>query len=402
MRRPSPRRTAPDPRPLAIIIGSYGPSLINFRGPLIAALLASGRRVLAVAPDLSPEISAELARLGAASMTAPMDRRGLNPLRDLATLAVLWRLFRATKAEIVIAYTVKPVVYGGLAARLAGVPRFAPIITGLGFSFSEEGGSAATGLLRRAARGLYRLSLAGAAHVFFQNEDDLAEFRTRGLLPAHIRATVTAGSGVDIGKFAFVAPRDRKSASARPLRFLMLSRLLHEKGVVEFVEAAGEVRRRGLEASFRLVGPHDPGPDAIPAETVEAWRRDGAVEILPAVDDVRPELAAADVFVLPSYREGRPRAAMEALAVGRPLILTDVPGCRQTVIPGETGLLVPAREVAPLADAMEAFIRNPERVCDWGIAARRDAETRFAVTRVNAAILAALGPPGEEPVGRGR
>lgn len=382
--------------PLVVMAGSYAPSLVNFRGALIAALLEAGNRVLAVAPDMTPAVRHELQAMGARVASVPMARRGLNPAGDLATVAAFVRLFRRERPRLVMAYTVKPVVYGGLAARLAGVPHFAPIVTGLGYAFSGE-----AGLARKLARGLYRSALAGASHVFFQNEDDLAEFRARRLLLQSAPATVTAGSGVDIHRFAFVPPR----APAPPLRFLMIARLLGEKGVREFVEAAAALQRRGAAAECRLVGPDDPGPDAIDPETVARWRREGPVEILPAVSDVRPLLAWADVFVLPSYREGRPRAAMEALAVGRPLVLADVPGCRQTVVPGQTGRLVPVRNAGAVADAMEDFIRHPERAGHWGRAARHDAEARFAVERVNEVILEALagcgaiGAPNARPGG---
>lgn len=373
--------------PLVIVVGSYAPSLINFRKDLIVALLAGGNRVLAVAPDITLEIKTELEALGATTEIVPINRRSMNPITDFTTLVSLWWLFRKHRPTLVLPYTAKPVIYGGIAARLANVPHLVPWITGLGFAFGEDkNASLLVQLVRGAARWLYRTSLAGASHVFFQNSDDQREFFNRKLTWPTTATSVTAGSGLDIKKY----PHFPAKTPVQPLRFVLIARLLRDKGVADFVEAAHKVKARGLQAAFRVVGPADPGPTAIDPATIAKWRAEDIVEFRDEVADVVPVLAETDVFVLPSYREGRPRSAMEALAVGRPLILTDVPGCRETVIPGQTGLLVPVMNPIALADAMEDFISHPERIMSWGGAARRDAETRFDVKKVNQQILATL------------
>jgi glycosyltransferase involved in cell wall biosynthesis len=284
----------------------------------------------------------------------------------------------------VLTYTVKPVIYGLLAARTAGVPRRVALITGLGFSFLEAR-SAAQSVLQRAIRWLYRRALQGADVVLFQNRDDEEVFRSRGLLRPRQDVRLVAGSGVNLERYA-----------ARPLpagrrRFLMIARLLVDKGVQEYLEAAARLRAARPDVSCDLIGPLEDHPAAVSAQQIQQAVRSGAVVYHGAVRDVRPHLAAAHVYVLPSYREGTPRTVLEAMATGRPIITTDAPGCRETVIPGRNGALV------SVADS-EALFREMLRFADFddaelsrmGTASREIAEAKFDVRKVNAEIIAAL------------
>jgi len=365
-----------------VVLGGYAPSLINFRGPLLRHLIGDGHRVEAWAPDDAPEVSRHLAELGATYRRVALARTGLNPFTDLWTLATLYFALRDARPDVLIAYTAKPVIYGTLAARLAGVRYCFALITGLGYAFGGE--STARRWLTRLTALLYRIALKGAGVVFFQNPDDRALFLGRRIVP-EAKVRLLSGSGVDLGRFA------PASTPGRPRTFLMIARLLRDKGVYEFVEAARLVRSRHPDARFVLVGPFDRNPAAIPAGAVEAWQREGVVEYLGELHDVRPQIAACAVYVLPSYREGMPRTVLEAMAMGKPVITTDVPGCRAAVAHGNNGLLVPARDAKALAGAMLQLVENPALVASMGAASLRRAREEFDVNRVNAAMIEAMG-----------
>jgi glycosyltransferase involved in cell wall biosynthesis len=367
-----------------LILGSHGPALLNFRGPLIRDLIARGCRVLACAPDISPDIRAGLAALGAEARDVPLGRTGTNPLADLATYRALRRLFLETRPEVVLAYTAKPVIYGMMAARAAGVPRRVALITGLGYAFTDGGGIKRRGL-RTLLSALYRRALARADVVVFQNPDDAAEFRAMGLVAPATEVITVAGSGVDLDHFpALPVPTG-------PPVFLMIARLIRDKGIGEYLEAAALVKARHPEAEFRLVGPLDPNPAGFSAADLKDWERAGTIRYLGEARDVRPHLAEATAYVLPSYREGTPRTVLEAMATGRAVITTDVPGCRETVAPGDNGLLVPARDPAALAEAMRRFIDQPDLAAEMGTRGRALAEARFDVRQVNAAMMRVMG-----------
>lgn len=359
------------------VFGSLPESLINFRGPMLKAMVAAGHEVHAVSPTCSSELIDALAAIGVRHHAVPLSRTGMNPLRDLSTVIALLPLLRSLRPDHLLAYTIKPVIYGGIAARLAGVPFFA-MITGLGYTFAGQGGKAR--LLGQLARILYRLALAGARRVFFQNADNLAVFRRYNLLGSDDQAVLIAGSGIDLARYA-EAP-----LPAAP-HFLMIARLLRDKGVVEYVEAARQVKARYPQARFRLAGWLDDNPAAISRGELDGWVQEGVVEYLGLLADVRPALQDCAVYVLPSYHEGMPRTVLEAMAMGRPVITTDVSGCRETVQDGENGLLVPAADAAALAAAMLRILAQPERIPVMGQASRRLAESRFDVDKVNRIIL---------------
>lgn len=362
-----------------MVLGSFAESLTRFRGSLIAELVARGYEVVACAPEADATTREQLASLGARYVDLAMQRTGLNPIADLGLLLRLRRLLRQERPDVLFCYTIKPVVYGALAARLVGGIRVTPMITGLGYAFMEGGG-----LVRRliggVARNLYRLALKRAHCIYFQNPDDLAEFRALGLLGADARVQLVPGSGVDIGEYAQVPVPEA------PV-FLLVSRLVKDKGVREYVEAARIVRTQYPEARFQIAGWIDENPSAIRQDELDAWVREGVVEFLGKLADVRSALKECAVYVLPSYREGTPRSVLEALAVGRAVVTTDAPGCRETVVAQQNGFLVPVRDAQALAQAMGRFLVNPALLKAYGEASRQLAEQRFDVKIVNRLVL---------------
>lgn len=362
-----------------LVLGSFAESLTRFRGALMAELVGQGYEVLACAPAADETIRRQLAALGVRYVDIALQRTGLNPLADLGLLWRLVGLLRRERPDVLFCYTIKPVVYGALAARLVGGIRVTPMITGLGYAFMGGGGRLQR-LVSAAARGLYRLALQRAHCVFFQNPDDLGEFRRLNLLPAQARIQQVPGSGVDTREYA------QKPVPAAPV-FLLVARLVRDKGVYEYVEAARQVRRQYPAARFQIAGWIDENPTAIREEALAAWVSEGVIEFLGKLEDVRPALAACAVYVLPSYREGTPRSVLEAMAVGRAIITTDAPGCRETVVDQYNGVLVPVADATRLAHAMCSFIERPERVEDYARASRQLAEQRFDVRIVNRLII---------------
>ena len=378
-----------------VVVSGSSQSLTNFRGEMLRAMASNGHRVLGLGPEDEPRVRAALGSMGVGFDTAPISRHSVNPLRDLRATVALARRFRRFRADVTLTYSPKPVIYGTLAAWLAGVPLRSAMITGVG---SALGGSQ-VGLRRRALGwvmlALYRLALSRAHVVFFQNPDDERLFRSKRLIGEHQRVVRIRGSGVDLAHYSPVP------LPTGPVVFLMISRLIRDKGTVEFVEAARAVRQGRPDVRFLLLGGEDPNPSAVPAEQVEAWRREGAVEILAPVRDIRPVIARCHVVVLPSYSEGMPRSVLEGMAMGRAILTTDAPGCRETVDPGRNGLLVPVRDAAALAEGMQALLSDAEHLGQLGRESRIMAEERFDVHEVNKVILASLGlSAASSPEGR--
>jgi len=342
----------PEPARHVLILGGIARSLVNFRGPLIRELIARGHRVTAAAGDADPSAAATLSAWGVPFRRVRLDRAGMNPAADIAGLTALTSLMRRERPDVFFGYTIKPVVYGLLAARLAGIERRVAMVEGLGYAFSEGNEPR-----RRTARWLvsmgYRTSLPFADALIVLNRDDERFFREGRFLRPSARLDVVPGTGIDLDHYA-PAP-----LPAGPPTFLMIARMLGDKGVREFVAAARLARRQHHDARFVLVGPFDRNPAAIAPAEVEAWSREGIVVYRGAVDDVRPAIAACHVLVLPTrYREGIPRTILEAMAMARAVVATDIPGCRDAVIGGRTGLLVPPGDPNALAAAMIRFARD--------------------------------------------
>jgi len=368
-----------------LLIASFPDSLIKFRGPLLFALVKDGLDVHVAVPGLAMEgeVRSELMAMGVTVHLITLKRTGTNPLADFGTMAELWLLMRRIRPDYVMGYTIKPVIYGSLAAWLAGVPNRFSLVTGLGYAFTGEA-SGKRGLLRKLIQRLYRFGLSKNHKVFFQNPDDQALFRQLDLLPAAIPSTVVNGSGVDVADYAVTSLPEKVS-------FLLIARLLGDKGVREYAEAAVKVRQQHPQATFKLVGWIDDNPDAIDQRELDEWVGSGTLEFLGKLADVRPAIADCAVYVLPSYREGTPRTVLEAMAMGRAVITTDAPGCRETVVDGDNGFLVPVKDSDALAQAMLRFIEQPELIAQMGQRSRAIAEEKYDVHKVNAEMLKGMG-----------
>lgn len=367
------------PKTVAVIAHHAG-SLLNFRGSWVRDLGRAGIRVLCLAPDFTHADREAVAALGACPVSYSLRRTGMNPLRDaidVLRLAVkLWRL----RPDVVFSFSTKPVIYGTLAACMARVPRRLAMIEGVGYVFTDSGGTHGwqRRVLRRLVGHLYRVALARAHCVIFLNTDDRDEFVKRGLVVEN-RAVVLGGIGVDLDVWREQPP------VVRPVTFLLAARLLREKGILEYAAAARRVRRSHPDAQFVLLGGLDSNPGGLQADEVKSWVDEGLLE-WPGHVAVLPWLQHSSVFVLPSYREGVPRSTQEAMAVGRAVITTDVPGCRETIEDGVNGYRIPARNVAALEKAMLRFVEDPGRIVVMGKASRRLAELRFDVRRANARL----------------
>ncbi len=368
------------------LLASLPRSLCNFRGPLIESLHAAGYEVHVGAPGIleDPETCGWLKERSIQYHDVPLSRTGISVRADLRALIALYRLMRKIGPELFLGYTIKPVIWGVIAAWLARVPQRIALITGLGYAFvGEARGKRA--VVRWLVSRLYSIALRRASLAFFQNPDDRDDFRRWGILPAKLTTVLVNGSGVDTVAFA-VAPLPKL-----PVRFLLIARLLRDKGVPEYAEAAKRVRQNFPDAEFHLVGPLDTNPDAISEAEIQAWQEAGHVIWHGRQSDVRPSIAAAHVYVLPSHREGTPRSVLEAMSMGRPIITTDAPGCRETVEEGVNGFLVPVRDAPALATAMERFLTEPELIVEMGRNSRRTAEKKYDVHKVNAVMMDAMG-----------
>lgn len=382
--------TRPDAVRSVAIVTSLAFSVANFRGPLVLRLIEQGIRVYALAPDYDDATRAAVRALGAEPVDISLERTGLRPGRDLADTVRLARTLRRLRPDLVFCYFIKPVIYGTLAAWLAGVRHRYALVAGLGYVFTPDGSreTARRRALRMAASGLYRTAFRLCRRVFLQNEDDLETLCGGGLLP-HAKAVLVSGSGVDLACFRPTAP------VLSPPTFVLVARLLREKGIVEYVEAARRVKADHPEAVFLLLGEVDSNPGGLSRDEVQGWAETGVIEWPGHVSDVRSWLARSSVFVLPSYREGKPRSTQEAMAMALPVVTTDAPGCRDTVDEGVNGFKVPVRDARALEAAMRRFIDRPGLIGLMGRESRRLAEERFDVHRINIGMLEAmeLAPP---------
>jgi glycosyltransferase involved in cell wall biosynthesis len=390
-----------------IVLGNYTKALLLFRGPLIKRFLDLGHTVIAYAPEKDPETADALRSMGAEFRQLGFDRTGTNLFRDLHFMLRFGRILSHEKPDILVSYTIKPVIFGSIAAKIARVRRCYSIITGLGYVFIGDG--AMKKLLRLLVIRLYMASISLNNTVFFLNRDDLAVFLQHGIISNSVCSEMIHGEGVDLSEYVDdVAEAKHVSiingsgielsfyeetafpVSKSPV-FLLIARLLKDKGIHEYVDAARSVRNKYPLAQFWVVGPLDSNPSAISLVEVQRWVDEGVVIYHGETNDVRPYLKNSTVYVLPSYREGVPRTVLEAMAMGRPIITTDAPGCRETVVDGDNGILVPVKDAQALAHAMEQFILHPELIAKMGRRSREIAEERFDVHKVNDQILLAMG-----------
>lgn len=342
----------------------------NFRRPIVEALVGDGHRVTILAPV--DESLKDIENMGCNFIPLDMNVKGLNPIDYLKLFQNFKKNFMHEKPDVVLSFTIKNNIFGALAASASKTP-FIPNVTGLGTAFLS------TGIMQIVAERLYRKAFASLPCVFFQNADDRSLFLARGLVQGN-QAHLLPGSGIDLAQFEVAAYPTQTDAPV----FLMIGRLLRDKGVFEYVEAARLVRAKWPGARFQLLGAVDAANrTAIDTMTVQSWQSEGVIEYLGATDDVRPYIAASHVVVLPSYREGAPRSLIEAAAMGRPLIASNVPGCRSVVDDSISGLLCSERSSESLATACSAFLAlAPEAQSAMGLAGRAKMEVEFDQVRV--------------------
>ncbi len=321
-------------------------NLLNFRAGLINGLISSGFEVIAVAPP--DKYVAELELLGCRFVRLEIDNQGTHPVRDFLLLWRYWRLLKTEKPDLCLFYTVKPNVYGSLASTVCGIP-FINNVSGLGAVFIQGG------WLKRFVSSLYRLAFRNSNQIFFQNRDDLGLFLENKLVKVEL-TDVLPGSGINVYRFTPVYDADRKPLTS-PFRFLLIARMLKDKGVVEFVNAAQLLKESGVKAEFCLLGFLDvQNPAAISRDQMKEWTDQEFVKYLGVSDDVREHIASADCIVLPSYREGTPRTLLEAAAMGKPIITTNVVGCKEVVEHGVNGFLCEVKNAQDLAVKMKEML----------------------------------------------
>ncbi|MBR4742157.1 MAG: glycosyltransferase family 4 protein [Desulfovibrio sp.] len=368
-----------------IVLGNQARAMSNFWTVLMKKLLSLGHEVICCVPDGDKEANVRLLSVCTKVKHYFLKRKGLNPLEDLRTYWELLTLFKRERPDLVFATTIKPVIYGCSAARYARVPHCYATITGLGYTFEQN--SFFKKLIHGLTSRMYRFALKGVDGVFFQNEADAQVFQTAGILQPDAKVLQARGTGVDVDYFQVAEFPDLASNS---MVFLFVGRLLEAKGLQEFATAARIVKSKYPQAEFQILGPEERGLGGVSKEQVLDWEKQGIVEYLGSTDDVRPYLSACHVLVLPSWREGLSTVTMEAMSMGRPVIVTDVPGCKELVWDQQNGLRVPVRDPQSLAKACVHFLEHPDQLAVMGETGRTFAEKFFAADVVARDILSAM------------
>ncbi|NER46566.1 MAG: glycosyltransferase family 4 protein [Symploca sp. SIO1A3] len=369
------------------VIGTISSSMVSFRGSLLADLKGQGCEVFAFAIDYDAETEAKVKQLGAQPVLYQLERTGTNPIRDLSSTLQLIRLLKQYKIDTVFSYFIKPVIYASLAAKIAGVPNRFALLPGLGYAFTktlEQQTTLKQRVVEIVVRQLLKSSLQQNKRVFLYNPDDIKEVLQSKLVEPQ-KVCRLNGTGIQLKDYPFIAPWNS------PITFLLAARLLVEKGIREFAQAAAKIKPLYPHTHFILLGNLDTNPGSLTEEQIQNWTKDGIIEWPGHVPDIRPWLKKTSVYVLPSYREGVPRSTQEALAMGRAVITTNAPGCRETVKDGVNGYLVPVRDVDALAVAMIQFIKQPTLIANMGRESRKLAEEKFDVCKINAKLLHEMG-----------
>lgn len=365
------------------IIGTVASSILTFRFPFVELLVRHGYEVTCLANNFSPEQIAFLKQRNVKAMNYTLSRGGLNPLKDLRDTFALAKLLRQIKPDVVFSYFVKPVIFGTLASKMAGVSRKLAMIEGLGFAFTEQAHALPfkTHLVRSIQIFLYRITLPLLDCVIFLNPDDPIDLLEKNKISIK-QMKVLGGIGLDLREYPYCpAPNDS-------IQFIFIGRLLNEKGIREYISSAKVIKQQYPEVEFVVLGEVDvDNPGSINKEMLDSLIKEKIISYKGQVNHVAPYLAQASVFVLPSYREGVPRSTQEAMAVGRAVITTDVPGCRETVIDGVNGFLIPPWQVDTLVERMRFFIDNPDKINKMGLKSREIAEEKYDVEKVNARLL---------------
>jgi len=366
-----------------IFLGNQADTLVRFRKELILELAKSGHEVILSTPKPSDEMIRNIKSLGCNYVPMKMNRTGINPFHDILTIIDIFKNLKQNKPDLLFSFTIKPVIYGGVAARLLGMRNCYSMITGAGWVFT--GNSIMQKLTRTLVRILYRFSLGYYRTVFFLNSDDREMFINQNCLADKEKAFLIPGEGVNLTEFPYTP------ISHDSLTFLFVGRLLRDKGAMEFANAAKILKKRYPNAKFEMLGPLDSNPARLDPNLLQELIKDKTLEYLGETIEVQPFLVRCSVFVLPSYREGAPRATMEAMAMGRPIVTTDAPGCRDTVVEGKNGFLVPVKNTDALVNAMERFLLDSSLATRMGVESRKIAEDRYDVKKINKKIFEQLG-----------
>ena len=361
-----------------LIFGTVPNDLLNFRADLIQDFKKIGHEVIASSSSLDSDSIAHMNKLGIEYESIYLNRHGLSLYGDLRTLSNLLKLLQKQKPNLVLAHGIKLVIWGGISSRIKKIPFFA-LITGLGFAF--QGKSLKRKLLTKFVSFLYRIALKNSKAVIFQNIDNRNLFIEKGIVPK-LKTHIVNGSGVDINKFSFTeVPKTNIS-------FLLVARLLGEKGLREYAAAAKIVKDQFSNIEFDIVGAEDESLDAISIKEVKSWSK--YVNYKGSTNDVRPYIKKCHVYVLPSYHEGLPRSSLEAMSIGRPIITTNASGCKETVEEGKNGFMVPVGSSEELANKMIWFIKNKDKIQSMGEHSRLIVENRFDVRSVNKEMMKIL------------
>lgn len=354
-----------------VLISPKNRTAYNFRGDLIKKIVNSGYEVVVTGPNRDNVDKIE--ELGARFVEIPMNKNGVNPLHDVKYLLALKKLFKTEKPDVTLGYTSKPVIYGSIAARMAKVPHVAAMVTGAGYAFTAK--SLKAKVIKFIMSLLYRAAFLCANVAIFQNNDDKKQFVNEKLVKDN-KCVIVNGSGVNTEKFT-VEPFPER------ITFFMLSRVMYSKGIREYLEACEIVKTKYPEVRLMLLGACEGIQDSISPETLNSYVDRGIIEYFGETDTVSDYYKQCSVYVLPSYREGTPRTVLEAMAMGRPVITTDAPGCKETVIDGKTGFLVPVMDAKAVADKMFEFIENPELIEIMGKESNAFCKDKFDVNKVN-------------------
>ena len=366
-----------------LIICSHNKSLINFRGDFIRELIINGFEVFCAAPNFQEEIVHKIHDLGAKTIPFNLERTGLNPYKDLKTIFELKRIILKYKIDIVFPYTIKPVVYGSIAANKLGVPTFS-LITGLGFTFS--GVSAKAKILQKVTQYLYKKALRKNKVVIFQNQDDEKLFLDKKIVSKSQKTSVVDGSGINLKRFKY---RLRNIQTGDSIKFVLVARLIKEKGVGLFLEAAQYLKPKYPNIEFHIIGaPPENNSSAISLKLLQKLDAEKTIKYHGYQKNVIEKLSMFDIFVLPSYyREGVPRSILESLSMGMPIITTEMPGCKETVVHEENGFLIPPKKLESLINSMQYFIKKPNVIGEYGKKSRALAESKFDVDIINRDLI---------------
>lgn len=367
-----------------ILISPKNRTAYNFRGDLVKKIIASGYEVIVTGPNRDNVEKIEA--LGAKFVEIPMNKNGVNPVKDLEYQKALCNLFKKEKPDAVLGYTSKPVIYGSIAAKKAGVPHIAAMVTGAGYAFTAQTKKAK--IIKAIMSVLYKRAFRCADVVIFQNTDDKAQFVNEHLVNPE-KCKIVNGSGVNTEKFA-VAPYPEQTT------FFMLSRVMYSKGIREYLKACEIVKEQHPEVRCMLLGACEGIQDSLSEADLKDYIDRGIIEHFGETDTVADYYKQCSVYVLPSYREGTPRTVLEAMSMGRAVITTDAPGCKETVKNGETGFLVPVKNAEAVAEKMLAFIENPAWISEMGQKSAAYCRQKFDVNKVNADMCQYLDIKGEK------